>query len=258
MKIAGFTQAHNELAKGNLIPWLENLSFCDYIYIWDNHSTDGSIQEYARHDNVVVIAHSLNLFENELICKRILLKKVLKEHPDVDWLVWTDVDTLLDARLIADDARILRHYLAVGTANNVDAYALGHINLWRSNAYRRLDDGYDSFNVWGRKPFWRNNGRLEFPAQPGLHQSQEPSGLDNCVRLDYSLIHMGFATDAQIVERYSLYKSKGQSGRALDRLIDESTLWVEPVDEEVLPYRADYVNDPTLKPSLISLYEAKP
>lgn len=250
MKIIGFTQAYNELSKGNLEAWIENLSFCDYIYVWDNASDDGSLEEYKKHSNIVVIRSPINQFENELLCKRILLKKLLKEQPDVDWICWTDVDTLLDYRLVVNRAEVIHYWLDAGKRNGVDAFSLGHINLWRSNCYRRMDASYDCFNAWGRKVFWRNNGRLEFPVSIGLHQSQEPSGLDNMVRLDYSLIHKGFATDSQIRGRYDLYKSKGQSGPALDRLLDESTLWVERVDDVILPYVADGIN-PIGLPKLI-------
>ena len=55
------------------------------------------------------------------------------------------------------------------------------------------------------------------------------------MRIDRDLIHRGFATDEQIMNRYNLYKSKGQSGPKLDRLIDETGLRVERLQDDVLP-----------------------
>jgi hypothetical protein len=232
-KIIAFTQARNELSKGNLHKWLENVDFCDKIYIYDNNSTDGSLEVYAQNPKCVVVRSSVNNFEYELICKRVLLKKLLHEHPDTDWICWTDVDTLLDARLVANNAEVLKYWLGKAQSNGVDGIKLGHYNLWKSETHYRVDNSYHCFHEWGRIPLWRNNGRLEFPPIQGLHQSQEPKGLDTIVRIDYNLVHRGFASESQIRERYEVYKSKGQAGPDLDRLIDESTLWLEPIPKEV-------------------------
>lgn len=231
--IIGFTQARNELSKSNLHRWLQNMDFCDKIYIYDNNSTDGSLEVYASNPKCVVVRSTTNNFEYELVCKRILLKKLLSENPEVQWICWTDVDTLLDARLVANNAEVLRYWLDKAKSNGVDGIKLGHYNLWKSETHYRVDSSYHCFHEWGRIPFWRNNGRLEFPAIPGLHQSQEPKGLDTIIRIDYNLVHRGFASESQIRERYEVYKSKGQVGPDLDRLIDESTLWLEPIPREV-------------------------
>lgn len=231
--IIGFTQARNELSKGNLHRWLQNMDFCDKIYIYDNNSTDGSLEVYASNPKCVVVRSTTNNFEYELVCKRILLKKLLMENPEVQWICWTDVDTLLDARLVKDDALILRDWLKKAGNNGIDGIKLGHYNLWKSETHYRLDNSYHCFHEWGRIPFWRNNGKLEFLPIQGLHQSQEPKGLDTIIRIDYNLVHRGFASESQIHERYETYKSKGQVGPDLDRLIDESSLWLEPIPREV-------------------------
>ena len=69
MKIIGFTQLHNELSKGNLKNWFRSLEFCDYIYIYDQASTDGSLDYYKTHKNTVVIESPTNDFEREIACK---------------------------------------------------------------------------------------------------------------------------------------------------------------------------------------------
>ena len=55
MKIVGFTQLRNELEKGNLENWFKCMSVCDHIYIFDQNSTDGSLEYYKKFDNVTVI-----------------------------------------------------------------------------------------------------------------------------------------------------------------------------------------------------------
>ena len=54
MKLIGFAQLYNELQKGNLINWFKCMEICDYIYIFDQNSTDGSREIYSQHDNVMI------------------------------------------------------------------------------------------------------------------------------------------------------------------------------------------------------------
>ena len=110
--------------------------------------------------------------------------------------------------------------------------SLMHLNLWRSNRYTRLDQSY---NMLRPTCFWRNNGNLWFPEHTGLHSQTSPFGIcDIALHDEYNLIHYGFSTDDQIINKYHVYESFGQSGWPLDRLIDESTLEVWRVGDYCL------------------------
>jgi len=111
MKIVGFAQLRNELENGNLKNWFKTMEFCDSIYIYDQDSTDGSKEYYKKFKNTVVIESPINDFTNEIKCKDILLIKLLKEQPDVDWIIWLDGDTIIDARLTNQNAFILKMIL---------------------------------------------------------------------------------------------------------------------------------------------------
>lgn len=229
MKIIGFSQLRNELSKGNLHNWFKSMEFCDYIYIFDQASDDGSQEIYKQHDNVTVIQSETNRFNEEVICKKELLEKLLDDHPDVDWIFWMDGDTCLDKRLAERDFLIeflTRHA-------DSDGISIHHLNLWRSNCYTRLDNKYNKLHP---VCFWRNNGQLHFPEQVGLHVRTIPLGMNKITRgLEYNLIHYGFSTDRSIIDKYNLYKSLGQSGWRLERLVDETTLSVARVGDMCLP-----------------------
>lgn len=233
MKIVGFAQLRNELAKGNLVNWFKSMSVCDYIYIYDQNSDDGSKDYYKKFDNVVVIESPLNDFSNEIKCKAILLERLLCDHPDTDWIFWLDGDTILDKALSQNNQFI--NLCQVGLQDNVDGFTFGHYNLWRSDVHYRVDNKYDWLHNTGVVALWRNNGRLIFPKTTGLHTTQYPQGITHKLRVPYNLIHRGFATDDQIILKYNIYKNRGQSGWALDRLIDETTLKVEEISRDVLP-----------------------
>ena len=231
-KIVGFSQLHNELELGNLENWFKCMEVCDEIYIFDQASTDGSREFYKKFDNVHIIESDTNRFEEELVCKQELLDKLLAEQPDTDWIIWMDGDTLLDARLLErpnpeSDETVLHELLFNLDLNKIESASLGHYNLWRSDVWHRVDDQYDHFMHAGRMALWKNNGKLKFNVEEGLHKSQHPVGIRNSVRLQFNLIHRGFATDEQILKKYENYKSRGQSGWALDRLLEESTLKVQ-------------------------------
>ena len=255
-KIVGFSQLHNELELGNLENWFKCMEVCDEIYIFDQASTDGSKEYYKKFDNVHVIESDTNRFEEELVCKQELLEKLLSEQPDTDWIFWMDGDTLLDARLLLRPD--LEEMLFQLDLNRIDSGFLGHYNLWRSDLWHRVDDQYDHFMQAGRMAFWKNTGNLVFNTELGLHKSQHPLGIRNAVRVPFNLIHRGFATDDQILKKYDNYKSRGQSGWALDRMLNESTLRVEKVPREELPSWLDVDDEnPKSKKRLKDIYDAR-
>ena len=236
------------------------MEVCDEIYIFDQASTDGSREFYKKFDNVHIIESDTNRFEEELVCKQELLDKLLAEQPDTDWIIWMDGDTLLDARLLErpnpeSDETVLHELLFNLDLNKIESASLGHYNLWRSDVWHRVDDQYDHFMHAGRMALWKNNGKLKFNVEEGLHKSQHPVGIRNSVRLQFNLIHRGFATDEQILKKYENYKSRGQSGWALDRLLEESTLKVQEVPRNEIPSWIPCVDDqdPRAKKKLVDL-----
>jgi hypothetical protein len=256
MKIVGFAQLRNELELGNLENWFKCMDVCDEIYIYDQNSTDGSKEYYKKFDNVHVIESPTNNFSQELRCKSELLKKLLEEQPDTDWIYWIDGDTLIDNRLLVNDNLGIRSLLNQADQNNIESVWLGHYNLWRSDVWYRTDNAYHGFMDVGRMVFWKNTGKLSFPERDGLHQSQHPNGISNGVRCEFNLIHRGFASDKQLIHKYDLYKSRGQAGWELDRLLDEETLTVERVPQNEIPFwlQVDETS-PHDKRKLIDVYQ---
>lgn len=256
MKIIGFTQLRNELSKGNLENWFKQMSVCDYIYIFDQNSDDGSLEYYKHFDNCVVIESPRNRFKEELICKQELLTKLLNDHPDVDWILWLDGDLLIDGRLLANNGKELKELCRLGSIHKIDGYFFNHYNLWRSDIYYRIDDMYHSLNG-GWCPLWRNTGRLHFNTVSGLHQRQYPNSLERINPTPYSVVHRGFATDYQIITKYDVYKANGQNGWELERLLNEHTLTVNELDRELLPEWFAITDDvnPINKPKIREIYE---
>jgi len=231
------------------------MQICNYVYIFDQNSDDGSLKYYKNFKNTIVIESQTNRFKEELICKQELLDKALNDHPDVDWILWLDGDLLLDGRLLKNNGDELRKLCAFAEYNNADACFFDHYNLWRSDIYYRTDDQYHSLNGnWC--PLWKNNGKLHFSAHIGLHHKQYPDGLETGLRTPFCVVHRGFATDYQIITKYKTYKDNGQNGWALDRLLNEKGLEVEMLNNELLPEWfniTDNVN-PKDKKAILEIY----
>lgn len=277
MKIIGFAQLRNELENGNLKNWFKSMEFCDSIYIYDQNSTDRSKEYYKKFKNTVVIESPINDFTNEIKCKDILLTKLLKEQPDVDWIVWLDGDTIIDARLINQNAFVLKMILESHLdKKDVDAIVLGHCNLWRNDIYYRTDSLFHWLNEKGVCAIWRNNGKLKFESIGGLHREQYPHGIDNGVRFKYGLIHRGFATDDQIIRRINHYKTIPDTSwdktdvedyklgsvikaETIERFLNEDNLQVEKLISEMIPdwFVINDVVNPKNKKRIREIYEER-
>ena len=154
MKIIGFSQLRNELSKGNLENWFKSMGMCEYVYIFDQASDDGSHDVYEQHDNVVLIQSEENLFRQEILCKKQLLEKLLLEHPDTDWIFWMDGDTVLDQRLLNNDYAMLEEVLDASAESGADERSImamtGHkttlmvrryikeANIFKNNALNKV------------------------------------------------------------------------------------------------------------------------
>ena len=256
MKIIGFTQHRNELSKGNLHNWLRCMDMCEKIYIYDQASDDGSLDVLRANPKVVLIESKINDFQNENMCKKTLLDKLLSEHPDASWILWMDCDYILSNNVLSNDFEGFFKMIRDAEADGCEAIAFGHYNLWRSDTHYRVDDNYHISHAGGRISLWKNNGNLRFAPIRGLHQSPQPIGLGKSVRANCDLIHRGFATDYQIITKYNTYKGFGQRGWDLERLLSEKTLTTERLPDGHLPDWFDLTDDtdPKIKKPMTQVY----
>ena len=229
MKISGFAQLRNELEKNNLLNWFRCMeAVCDNLFIYDQNSTDGSIEEYKRHPETHVIESPINDFVNEIRCKAELLEFLLQKSPDTNWVFWMDGDTLLERKGLHGH---LRDVCEKYWGDTCTSLILGHYNLWRSDVFYRVDTQFHFLHERGVYALWKNDGNLGFQIQPGLHKHQFPVDPRKGKRVDLSLIHRGFATDESIIRKYQNYKSLG---RLAPRLINEKKLTVKRLPD-ILP-----------------------
>lgn len=247
MKIIGFCQIRNELQNGNLHNLLKGMEFCEKIYIFDQASDDGSHEVYAQHDNVVVIQSEVNRFVDDgprrLASPKELIERnypcianILKDNPDADWLCWLDGDSVLEGRLLADNAQELKQQLRQCQDLGYKAMSLQGLNMWRSNRHCRVDNEYNDY-----RPvcFWRNTGQIVFADTPLRRHGQiMPVGMQEDYvfkNWNYYVLRYGHSTDEKIIRKYDEYKAAGQEGWLLDRILDERGIQIAKLYDVTLP-----------------------
>ena len=217
-------QVYNELQTGNLQRFLKGIdNLADGLVVYDDGSTDGTYEYLNKNyrGNLHIIAGTQNDFKSEMVHKQQMLKWAI-DIMETDWILWLDCDEILEPRGHKDIRELLNN-------TELDGYAFHQINLWRTDKFYRVDNQYND-GIFVR--LWRNNGRLHFNPQPGLHQRPYPLGVERVADSDIQIIHYGFATDEAIIKKYHTYKANGQEGWALSRLVDESTLTVRRIKPE--------------------------
>ena len=224
MNIIGFAQLRNELRQGNLGRFMNNMNYlCDKVYIWDQDSDDNSKDFYEEHGWEVVYSAE-NLFHNEIACKAQLLEMV-KNEVNEGWVLWLDGDSILNT-----DKETLSQLIYHAECNGHDSISFGHINLWDNENQYRLDNNYMHLDDIGVIAAWKITPEISFLSKNGLHNLQYPATIRTPLDArDIKIHHYGFFTQEQRQAKYDLYKSLGQTGYNLDRLLDVSTLQLKEV-----------------------------
>jgi len=249
MNFCAMLQTYQELENGNLPRFMRHISrYCDSVCIYDDGSTDGT-RDYIfdvwdawtkgkgqiegsddfKLSEVIYIDGGTNNFESELSHKQEQLDKC--KAAGVDWVIRIDADETLDERAVSKIKDMCNESCARGIAFHT-------INLWRCPNFYRIDNSYNDV-VFNR--LWKLTPDLHFNIQKGLHLTNFPIGVtDDEDFSPYEIIHWGFASNQSIIDKYLMYKAYGQSGWALNRLIDESTLQLRKSEQcwfaEILPH----------------------
>jgi glycosyltransferase involved in cell wall biosynthesis len=227
LKLVGFLQIHNESENGNLVRVLNHMKkFCQEIVIYDDGSTDDSVEVASRYTKYIIRGKT-NDFANELEHKQQLLDLALSLNPD--WIIWLDADEVFDRQAETYGIRALCNY---GNANEIDGFSFQEFNLWKSVNNYRTDELWHK--LWQVR-LWKNNGKLKFLQEKGLHHQIYPLGLDKTCRSDLKVIHYGFSSEEKILQKYEMYKKAGQTGKLLDRLLDENGIRLEPFLRDWFP-----------------------
>ena len=237
MRIVGFVQVHNNVQNGYLRRCLRSLSaITDQIVVYDDASTE-DVWPLYKEFGCVVIPGRTNEFSKELFHKQELLIWALRYRPD--WICWCDSDAALGK--IFETRAGTENILSQADREGAHLIMLHNLNLWRSHWWYRTDE---KFNDLWHGVAWKNTGELHYKPVAKLHQQQFPYFFHDTqkpaisVRFDKpegQLLHFGFAREEEVARKYFTYRAAGQTGWALDRLVDERKLELKPASSSWYP-----------------------
>jgi len=183
VKIVGQVCMYNEVEKGNLDRCLDNLlRYCSEIVIYDDASTDNSVEIASRY-TPHIIRGEVNNQSQELAHKQLLLEKGIELG--ATHLFWLDADEVLDREGTVHGLRNLcRRW-----PGDVDAFSFREVNLWRSQTWWRLDSLFDKARF---VRLWRVVPDMSFNIRDGVHLRLYPANIKRVKEAPFSVIHYGF------------------------------------------------------------------
>ena len=226
MKITGFLQVRNELITGHLERFLGfNSELFDYLVAFDDASTDKTAEFLKDHVDLLLTSEFCS-FTSELANKQKLLSEAKKQLPDTDWFLWLDADEVLFTSRSELDLLI-----SEAEEGGFSGVSFSLTNLWKSEFFYRTDSGYDSLtNV----RLWKNTSDLAFAPESGLHRLMHPTGIRKILKQNrFHVTHFGFASRSLIARKFAYYRSVGQQGVNLWRLIDESSMTLRNITDRL-------------------------
>jgi glycosyltransferase involved in cell wall biosynthesis len=178
------------------------LPLCYQVHVFDDHSTDGTVEICRSFGERVVLHPSPFSGLDEARDKNYLLQQLIQAGPE--WVLWIDGDEVLEV----NGAEKLR--LAADRGRAVAAYHLQIAYLWDDAQHVRIDGIYGKFR---RLSFFRLRGQplqqLHFPNSGyggNFHCGNVPKGLVGTQSdLKVRLKHYGYMTADQRQHKYQWY-----------------------------------------------------
>jgi len=217
MKIIAQICMFNEVEKGNLERCLNNCrQWADDIVIYDDGSTDDSVEVAQRYTPHIIIGGTNNVMEEQQH-KQQILDYSLSLGPD--WLMWIDCDEILDRRGTAGGLR----ELAAAAPPSFDAYAFHEVNLWRSQTYARVDSFFDTppgtpWNYWTYGWFtrlWRVVPGIRLSVATEVHGRLYPITINTIGQAPIEVIHYGYWDYLKMMVKVGVH------------LMDREQLWAQ-------------------------------
>lgn len=181
------------------------LTLCERIFVFDDHSTDGTVDICESFGDRVLVLASPFVGLDEVRDKNYLLQRVVASG--ARWVLWIDGDEVLER---SGAARLIQ---AVATAaDDVAAFSLKIAYLWDDLEHIRVDGIYGTFF---RASLFRLESqpldRLCFRATGhggNFHCGNVPAGLiGTTAQLEVRLKHLGYVTAQQRRSKYGWYNT---------------------------------------------------
>jgi len=212
VKLIGAVACYNELSKGNLDRFLNNIkNVVDDIVFLDDGSTDGSYERLLEY-TPNVIRNTKNAFMHEQFNTQLLLERALDLFPDLTHIMNLNIDGTFSPACFKDGEALL-HKFCRDYSREWDMFTMREINLWRSSFWWRMDANWRWHKT--ERIYVKEKG-LEILDKwhKGLHKLKLTSQIENttCISQmkgfgDAVSVHWGFNSKKSVQEKFHRYMS---------------------------------------------------
>jgi glycosyltransferase involved in cell wall biosynthesis len=212
MKLIGIAPCYNEVEKGNLDRFLENIpKVVDGLVLLDDASTDGSYERMLEH-TPHVLKNKRNMFHYEQFNTKQLIQLALKVYPDLTHILTLNIDSTFTPSCYKDGEALI-HKACHEFSDTFEMFYMRNINLWRSKCWWRAD------HLWrfeeAERVYIKDKGlSLTHGIKKGLHKGKTTAEYDNsfCITrakgYDSAVsLHWGFTNKQKIVDKFHRYLS---------------------------------------------------
>ena len=180
------------------------MDICSEIVVFDDHSTDKTVEICSSFDKVVDIQTQSNPMLNEVRDRNFLLQMALKRKPD--FILSVDGDEIF----MPNAAEILFEELNILYPKN-NVFEFQFLTCWDNTDQIRFDGIFG--NYWQRRLFRAKNqpSTLKFKNTANfgnLHCGSVPkdtTGFDNSIRSDVKIFHMASIDETLRQQKYEYY-----------------------------------------------------
>lgn len=223
---------YNEEITGNLVRCLKNCKkWADDIIIYDDKSTDGSVDLAREYTNHIILGQKNEWFK-ETYHKQELLEYIHNMEIKPDWVLWIDCDEIVDRNCIKN----LKLFCENNKDSDIDAFSFRQINLWRGEKYYRKDGVFYGDNPFGAGWFvrlWKYNQELIMLKKEGGDQRLYPINIKTIHPCDFKIIHYGFSNYKNLMKHIGVHPSNKEklietaNGEIYVKLANQGAKWAE-------------------------------
>lgn len=172
---------------------------CRHIFVFDDHSTDDTVEVAQKHGGYVISTPFEGL--NEARDKTFLSRQIINSISDGHWVLMVDGDEVLapwSAAKVQEAAAV----------QGAIAYDFRVRYLWNDREHVRVDGVYAKFRRPSMFKLREDCSFMRSGAAGNFHCSSVPqSQIGRCQPADVDLLHLGYMDAADRVRKYEWYNA---------------------------------------------------
>lgn len=186
--------------------FLDHYSFADKIVVYDNESTDGTLEILSKNPKVEVVTYSTDNTINDIKYLEIKNNVWKKSRGKADWVIVCDVDELLYPINLQENITGILSQTASTIFKPISFEMVCDVFPTRDKSLLEQCKGRPS-SFYNKKILFDPHKIAEINYYPGCHEA-DPIGDINLGEGQFQLLHYKNMSLQFVIERYHIYKAR--------------------------------------------------